>query len=162
MSAPFLDPRRKRGLLYNQAVVRAVDTLRGGGQLGAGTLARLRTTNAAGGRNVGVDPSQLLQAFAAQSPDNPNLAGARQAALTGWAGQGLFSGSENPHYQAPAGLNPETFGQLAANAPASPALTPPGPAEAIAARRADLLGRTGADAISSDLRKRILARMQRR
>jgi hypothetical protein len=161
MSAPFLDPRRKRSLLYNQAVVRAVDTLRGGGQVGANTLARLRTTTAAGGRNVGVDPSQLLQAFAAQSPDNPNLAGARQQALTNWAGQGLFSGSESPHYQAPPGLNPETFGQLR-DAPASPAMTPPGPAEAIAARRADLLGRRGADAISSDLRKRILARMQRR
>jgi hypothetical protein len=159
--APMLDPRRRRSILYNQAIVRAVDAVRAGQPVGAKTMARLRSTTASGERSLGVDASGLLTRLA---PDNPILATARQAAVTNWAGQSLYGGPSQGRYQTP-DVNAATQAQLAAQSrhPAlNPAMAPSSPQQAIAARRANLLGRTGAEAISSDLRRRILARMQRR
>jgi hypothetical protein len=152
MTAPF-NPRRKRSILQSQAVIRAIDALRGGGQVGVGTMARLRGTTAGGGRQVGVDPSMLLEQFQKQGgAEDPNLAAARRAALVGWAGNSMFAGPNQGRYQVP-DVNQETFAGLRDQSQAAP------PVDPLAARRQELLSRTGPQAISEDLRKRILARI---
>lgn len=155
MTAPMLDPRRKRSILQSQAVIRAIDALRGGGQIAVGTRRRLSGTARGGGRQVGVDPSMLLEQFQKQGgAEDPNLAAARREALVDWAGNSMAGGPNQGRYQAP-DANEETIAGLRERGQAAP------PVDAVAARRQELLSRTGPEAISEDLRKRILARIAR-
>lgn len=145
--APLANPlARKRSILGNRAKIRAIDLLRvnPNAELGAGTEKRLRAGNPGG-----FDPVGVLRGLAAQGgQDNENMAHIRQQALAGWNLQGQEEAGGN---KAP---------QALPQAPAAPP-APAAPGNPIEARRQELLGRSGQNQISADLRQRILARMKR-
>jgi hypothetical protein len=141
LAAPL---QRKRSILNNRALIRAIDALKANpsAQLGKATVDRLRNSNPGG-----FDPMGTIQGLAKTGADNPELARIRQQALTGWniQGQGEEGGNRAP-------------------LPAAPGATPGAtttPAPAPGDRRSQLLARTGANAISDDLRERILNRINR-
>ncbi|HET6315201.1 MAG TPA: hypothetical protein VFG86_02000 [Chloroflexota bacterium] len=152
MTAPFLDPRRRRSILQAQAVIRALDALRGNREIGVGTQRRLAGPSAQGTRNVGINPVELLRAVSAKGPEaDANLIAARQEALANWSARSMAGGPAQGRYQAPP-VSPSTQAVLAQRART---------ANTAEARRQELLARTGPAAISPDLRNRILARRRR-
>lgn len=144
---------RRRSILQSRAVIRALDTLKAdpNAKLGAGTVARL-----------GTDPTKLYGALGNSGQGGQDaLAAARQAALANWQTQG--QGMEGGYTPPPQDGAAEAV--AAARQPADARLAQQQGLQQVAGgnpamRREQLLNRTGPNAISDNLRKRIMARIR--